>query len=125
MKGLVVMTNTKMTQEKALVFALELDEIKGNKEVADKLADMLEAVRKKRESKTISKTQARNEVLKADILDLMAEDTSYTCTQIVKMLNSDEVPSTQKGTALLKSLAEDGKVIIIRDKKSTLFKRVA
>ena len=119
------MTNTKMTQEKALVFALELDEIKGNKEVADKLADMLEAVRKKRENKTMSKTQIRNEVLKGEILDLMAENISYTCTQIVKMLDEEDVQSTQKGTSLLKSLAEDGKVEIIRDKKSTFYKRVA
>lgn len=119
------MTNTKMTQEKALVFALELDEIKGNKEVADKLADMLEAVRKKRENKTMSKTQVRNEELKEEILNLMAEDTSYTCTQIVKMLDEEDVQSTQKGTALLKALAEDGKVEIIRDKKSTFYKRVA
>lgn len=119
------MTNTKMTQEKALVFALELDEIKGNKAVAEKLSDMLEAVRKKRENKTMSKTQIRNEVLKGEILNLMTEDVCYTCTQIVKMLNSEDVQSTQKGTALLKSLADEGKVIIIRDKKSTLYKRVA
>lgn len=117
------MTNTKMTQEKALVFALELDEIKGNKEVADKLTDMLEAVRKKRENKTMSKTQVRNEVLKGEILNLMTEETCYTCTQIVKMLDEEDVQSTQKGTALLKSLADEGKIIIIRDKKSTLYKR--
>lgn len=117
------MTNTKMTQEKALVFALGLDEIKDNKAVADKLGDMLEAVRKKRENKTMSKTQVRNEVLKNEIFDLMAEETCYTCTQIVKMLDEDDVQSTQKGTALLKSLADEGKIIIIRDKKSTLYKR--
>lgn len=117
------MTNTKMTQEKALVFALELDEIKGNKEVAEKLSDMLEAVRKKRENKTPTKVQLMNEELKDSILDLMTEDVCYTCTQIVKMLNSEYVQSTQKGTALLKSLADEGKVIIIRDKKSTLYKR--
>lgn len=118
------MTNTKMTQEKALVFALGLDAIKDNKEVADKLNDMLEAVRKKRENKTPSKVQVKNELLKAEILELMAENTAYTCTQLVKMLNSEDVQSTQKGTALLKSLADEGKVEIIRDKKSTFYKRV-
>lgn len=117
------MTNTKMTQEKALVFALELDEIKDNKEVADKLSDMLEAVRKKRENKTPTKVQMRNEELKDSILDLMVYNSAYTCTQIVKMLNSEDVQSTQKGTALLKSLADEGKVEIIRDKKSTFYKR--
>lgn len=119
------MTNTKMTQEKALVFALELDEIKSNKEVADKLTDMLDSVRNKKANKTPTKTQIKNEVLKTEILNLMTEETCYTCTQIVKMLDNEDVQSTQKGTALLKSLADEGKVEIIRDKKSTFYKRVA
>lgn len=118
------MTNTKMTQEKALVFALGLDAIKDNKEVADKLNDMLEAVRKKRENKTPSKAQIKNELLKTELFNIMVEDTAYTCTQLVKILDSEDVLSTQKVTALLKPLVDEGKVEIIRDKKSTFFKKV-
>lgn len=118
------MTNTKMTQEKALVYALGLEEIQSNKEVAEKLNDMLEAVRKKRENKTPSKVQLKNELLKTELFNIMVEDTAYTCTQLVKMLDSEDVLSTQKGTALLKLLADEGKVEIIRDKKSTFYKRV-
>ena len=119
------MTNTKMTQEKALVFALELDEIKGNKAVAEKLSDMLEAVRKKRENKTMSKTQLENEDLKSLILAVMENDKSYTCTSLMKTLNDDRIGSQQKMSALLNALAKEGKVIKIIDKKSTFFKRVA
>lgn len=119
------MTNTKMTQEKALVFALELDEIKGNKEVADKLTDMLEAVRNKRTNKTMSKTQIENEDLKSLILVVMESGKCYTCTMLMKELNDERITSQQKMSALLNALVKENKVEKIIDKKSTFFKRVA
>lgn len=118
------MTNTKMTREKALVYALNLEEIQSNKEVAEKLADMLASVRNKRANKTATKTQVRNEELKNLILDLMVENSLYTCTQILKMLNEEDVTSQQKVSALMNSLVEDGKVERIKDKKTTFFKKV-
>lgn len=124
MKGLVIMTNTKMTQEKALMFALELEDVKANKEVADKFADMLASVRNKRTNKTATKTQIRNEELKSLILELMVEDSLYTCTQVLKMLDEEDVTSQQKVTSLMASLIEDKKVERIKDKKTTYFKKV-
>lgn len=119
------MTNSKMTQEKALMFALGLDEIQSNKEVVDKFNDMLIAIRKKRDNKTASKTQIENETFKVEILDLMEINSLYTCTQIVKMLNDERVQSPQKVVALFKSLEEEGKVVKVKDKKSTFYKKVA
>lgn len=119
------MTNTKMTEREVLNSMLTDSVITENPIYKAYCEHKLELLDKKKASKTPTKVQIKNELLKVDILDLMAEDVCYTCTQIVKMLNSEDVQSTQKGTALLKSLADEGKVIIIRDKKSTLYKRVA
>ena len=124
MKGLVIMTNNKMTQEKALVYALGLEEIQSNKEVAEKLADMLTSVRNKKANKTATKTQIRNEELKSLILELMVEDSLYTCTQVLKMLDEEDVTSQQKVTSLMASLIEDKKVERVKDKKTTYFKKV-
>lgn len=124
MKGLVIMTNNKMTQEKALMFALELEDVKANKEVADKFADMLTALRNKKANKSASKTNVRNEELKGMILEVMTEDSVYTCMQIVKLLNEDDVTTSQKVTALMSSLIDENKVEKIKDKKSTFFKKV-
>lgn len=118
------MTN-KMTKREVLNAMLNDSNFSANADFVAYAKHEIELLDKKKESKTLTKTQARNEVLKTYILDLMNEETCYTCTQIVKMLNEDDVQSTQKGTALLKALADEGKVEIIRDKKSTFYKRVA
>lgn len=119
------MTNTKMTEREILNTMLADSTITENPIYKAYCEHKLELLDKKKANKTPTKVQIRNELLKGEILDLMTEDVCYTCTQIVKMLNSEEVQSTQKGTALLKSLADEGKVEIIRDKKSTFYKRVA
>lgn len=118
------MTKQGYTKREVLIAMLEESVIADNPNYKEYCEHEIELLDKKRENKTLSKTQVRNEVLKAEILDLMVEGTTYTCTQIVKMLNEDDVQSTQKGTALLKSLMDEGKVIQIKDKKSTLYKRV-
>lgn len=118
------MTN-KMTKREILNAMLENSVIAENPTFKAYCEHELELLDNKKASKTPTKVQVKNELLKAEILNLMVEDTAYTCTQLVKMLDSEDVQSTQKGTALLKSLADEGKVEIIRDKKSTLYKRVA
>lgn len=118
------MTN-KMTKREVLNAMLENSVIAENSVFKAYCEHELELLDNKKANKTPTKTQVKNELLKTHILDLMTVDTCYTCTQIVKMLDSEDVLSTQKGTALLKSLAEEGKVEIIRDKKSTFYKRVA
>ena len=118
------MTN-KMTKREVLNAMLNDSNFTANANFVAYAKHELELLDKKNENRLPSKTQVRNEVLKGKILDLMEENISYTCTNIVKMLNEEDVQSTQKGTALLKGLAEEGKVEIVRDKKSTFYKRVA
>ena len=118
------MTN-KMTKREILNSMLENSVIAENPIFKAYCEHELELLDNKKANKTPTKVQIRNELLKGEILELMTEDVCYTCTQIVKMLDNEDVQSTQKGTALLKSLADEGKVEIIRDKKSTFYKRVA
>lgn len=118
------MTN-KMTKREVLNAMLNDSNFNANADFVVYAKHELELLDKKAESKTPTKTQVRNEELKAEILDLMIPNSSYTCTQIIKMLDSEDVQSTQKGVALLKGLADEGKVLIVRDKKSTFYKRVA
>lgn len=118
------MTN-KMTKREVLNAMLNDSNFSANADFVAFAKHELELLDKKKESKTPTKVQVKNELLKTEILNLMAEGIYYTCTQIVKLLDSEDVLSTQKGTALLKGLADEGKVEIIRDKKSTFYKRVA
>lgn len=119
------MTNTKMTKREVLNSMLANSVIAENPTFKAYCEHELELLDKKKDSKTPTKVQVKNELLKSEILNLMVVDIYYTCTQIVKMLDSEDVLSTQKGTALLKSLADEGRVEIVRDKKSTFYKRVA
>lgn len=118
------MTN-KMTKRDVLNAMLNDSNFSANANFVAYAKHEIELLDKKKESKTLTKTQAENEVYKVEILDLMVVNTCYTCTQIVKMYNNDNVYTIQKASALLKALAEEGKVEIIRDKKSTFYKRVA
>ena len=118
------MTN-KMTKREILNAMLNDSNFVANENFVAYAKHELELLDNKKANKTPTKVQIKNEELKEEILNLMTQDSCYTCTQIVKMLDSEDVQSTQKGTALLKSLAEEGKVEIIRDKKSTFYKRVA
>ena len=118
------MTN-KMTKREVLNAMLNDSNFNANADFVAYAKHELELLDKKAESKTLTKTQVENEALKINILELMEFEVSYTCTQIVKALDDDRVQSTQKGTALLKALADEGKIEIIRDKKSTFYKRVA
>lgn len=75
--------------------------------------------------KTKSKNQKANDELKEMILDFMAEDTTYTCPEIVKYLNDsletteENALSTQKISALMRQLAENNLVSVIEKVKTS------
>jgi hypothetical protein len=115
----------KITYKELFTALLEIDEVKANSVWKKKLNEALERVEKKSASKTASKTQLRNEELKEEILNLMTVGTNYTCTQILKELNAEDVTSQQKVSSLMNALAKEGKVEKIIDKKATYFSKVA
>lgn len=65
-------------------------------------------------------TQKANEGVKVAILDVLADGTEKTVTEIVKALDGDF--TNQKISALVRQLIADGKVEKIVDKRKSYFK---
>lgn len=74
----------------------------------------------KNSSKKMTKTQVENEKIKADILDFMEDDKTYTCGQVEKGLG---LSSTSKASALMTQLKNDGLVIRTVEKGVAYFKK--
>lgn len=88
----------------------------------------LELLAKKNVSSTGEKkmtpTQKANEVLKADILDCMAEDTQYSIDQMIKTFPCCAELSTSKVTAMMTQLIKANLVVRISDKRKSYFRKV-
>ena len=69
-------------------------------------------------SKAPSKNQVANETLKAEILDLMANDTKYTVSELDKLMG---IGSPNKTNALVKQLKDSGLVIRTVEKGRAYF----
>ena len=69
-----------------------------------------------------SRTQKENEVIKAQLLEyLNSLDNGVTITDIIKGCDTFSEFSTQKLSALLKQLVDNGEVIKVVDKKKSYF----
>ena len=69
-----------------------------------------------------SRTQKENEVIKAQLLEyLNSLDNGVTITDIIKGCNTFSEFSTQKLSALLKQLVDNGEVVKTIDKKKSYF----
>lgn len=115
----------KLTNKKALEFVLNLQEVKDNKEVFDKLTKMLTQTEKKNSAKSDkpTKKQLENAVYKALFLQIMSE---YDEPQQLKDYLKNEKFSglditPQKLSALAKQLVEDNKIMRVEDKRVTKF----
>lgn len=118
------MTNTKITNKSALLYAIDAIG-DSNPEVTAKLTKMIEQIDKKNASpKKLTAQQEKNEVLKADIVDFLAEneDKGFTVTDLLKSIPSLEDDSNQHVSALLRMLVQDGKVVKFSEKRRTYFK---
>jgi len=67
-------------------------------------------------------TQKENEVIKTNILEVLADGKQRTVTEIVKVLEGDY--TNQKISALVRQLIADGKVEKVVDKRKSYFKAV-
>lgn len=61
------------------------------------------------------------EANKAQVLSAMEQNVQYTPTDLLKLVNSPAIPSTQKLTPLLTSLAEENKVVKTTVKGRTVY----
>lgn len=117
------MTN-KLTNKSALLFAIEAIG-DSNPEVVAKLQKMVAQLDKKNASpKKLTAQQEKNEVLKAEIVDFLADnaDTGYTVSDLLKAVPSLEGDSNQHASALLRALVIAGTVEKYSEKRRTYFK---
>ena len=99
---------TKMTYAVAIDNAIAA---MGECEAADRLRDLKAQLAKRGSgSHGKTKTQKENEVMKENIVELLA-DGGLTATEVAEAM---EV-KVQKATALLKQLVDDGKLVRVKD----------
>ena len=118
------MSNTKVTNKTALLFAIETIG-DSNPEVTAKLQKMVEQIDKKNASpKKLTAQQEKNEVLKTDILAFLSEhaDTGYTVSDLLKAIPSLEGDSNQHVSALMSALYRKNKITKYSEKRRTYFK---
>ena len=120
-KGFDTMKNTdKMTNAKALTFVLE--NVEGlPSEVCEKLEAMRTSIEKKSVNRKPSAVQIANMELIETILNAMKLNSVYQCKDITKLC---DISSTQRTSALMRKLVEDGRVTKFSEKGVTYFQRV-
>lgn len=117
------MTN-KMTNKKALVIAIEAIG-DSNPEATAKIEKMIAQLDKKNAApRKLTAQQEKNEVLKADITEFLAdnEGEGFTVTDLIKAVPSLEGDSNQHVSALLRQLVLANAVTKYSEKRRTYFK---
>jgi len=112
------MANNKMTNLKALTYVLENCVLPDD--VFEKVKNIKTSLAKKSDgsNKKMTAKQVENEKLKDAILNfLMAENCSYTITEITEFVEELNGLSNQKVSALTKQLVDDNLVKRVEDKK--------
>lgn len=103
------MANTTMTSREFFNAVIEgniTDEIK---DFAKSQIEKLDSKNAKRKS-TDSKTQKENKAIKTSLLATMEKDKVYTASEVAGM-EIEGITSTQKASALLRQLVEEGKLV--------------
>ena len=120
------MNNNRLTNVLALEMVLEMEEVKSNQELVEKLTKMKEQFEKKNKSgtgKKPTKTQIENEEIKAQILEVMTSE-----PKAIKELQAENESlaeyTNQKLSALLKQLVGENKVERIEEKRVAKFKKI-
>lgn len=110
----------KMTNKGALQFVLDTYDVPA--EVAEKLNSMLTQLEKKAgaERKPTARQQ-ENAKIKDKVLAQMEPNVLYTVGEMLKKFDTSEDMTSQRLTALLSQMAEDGTVERTKDKNKTLF----
>ena len=118
------MTNSKMTNRKALEIAIAaLGD--SNSEATEKLNKMIAQLDKKNAApKKLTAQQTKNEGIKSDIADFLAEnaESAYTVSDLLKSVPSLDGDSNQHASALMRQLVLEGKAVKFTDKRRTYFR---
>ena len=109
----------KMTYVDALNVAIELTE----GEVKEKLTALRDATAKRNSAdRKPTKTQTANEGIKAEILELLADGTARTVTEIMAEVPSLADASNQKAASLVRQLKDAGAITREEIKRKAYFK---
>lgn len=115
------MTN-KMTYVKALEIAIKA--VEDNKEVAEKLETLKASVAKKNSAeRKPTATQKANEGYKTAILEFMEVGKKYTITDLMKEVVELADLSSQRVSALVRQLKEEGLVERTEEKRKAYFSK--
>lgn len=109
----------KMTYVDALNVAIGLTE----GEVKEKLTALRDATAKRNSAdRKPTKTQTANEGIKAEILELLADGTARTVTEIMAEVPSLADASNQKAASLVRQLKDSGAIVREEIKRKAYFK---
>ena len=120
------MAEKKITKKMVVEMMLADEKIVANEVYVAYLKNELELLKKKSENKKATKNQEANVAIKADILEVMANMTPSTATEIMNAVKSIDTEkyatlTNQRVSALLRQLIEDNKVVKSVDKKVSKF----
>ena len=120
------MAEKKITKKMVVEMMLADEKIVANEVFKAYLKNELELLKKKSENKKATKNQEANVAIKADILEVMANMTPSTATEIMNAVKSIDTEkyatlTNQRVSALLRQLIEDNKVVKSVDKKVSKF----
>ena len=115
----------KMTKRELFEALLKLNEVKSNQAYVDGLTHEIEILDNRKNSDKPTKTQEANKLIKATILEGMANGTKYTIAEISKFNDiPEDSRSSQKISALVTQLKNDNLVIREEIKGKAYFSKV-
>ena len=120
------MANKKMTYAEAITTAIHvLEQTDVDPAVTEKLTALKASIEKKNAApKTLTAQQKKNETLKDEIVEFLADtpDTGYTVTDMLKEIPALEGDSNQHVSAVMRQLVQAQKVERYTEKRRTYFK---
>ena len=113
--------SVKVTKLQVVERMLATESIVANAEFKAYLENEKALLEKKRDNKKATKTQTENVAVKALILEVLAEKSGVTITEIQSAREELKTLSNQKISALVKQLKDNGKVVKTVEKGKSLF----
>lgn len=112
-----------MTKREVINEMLANEVITSNENWTEFLNHEIELLDKKAESRKNAQTKAQkaNAELKTEVLPYVTTEGS-TVTEILARVDSDKIATSQKMTAILKSLVADGTVVNVKEGKKSIYK---
>jgi arginine repressor len=114
---------TKRELFNALVAIVEGAEVENQAELVEGLRHEIELLDNRKSYKSDKPTKAQKERLEqAEKVAAVLGDEGMTATDVIAAVNDENIRSTQKVSALMKVLINDGRAVKVKDGKKVLFR---